>query len=200
MRKIFLDCGVREGDGIAAFLGDDKVGDGAYSRCLLPRNDSIEYEFIGFESPDYKFKEATKDRFANVQFTLIEKLVWTYDGYVDFDTDGESYDCRLLEVSRTEDALPWRHPNAAALVVQNPCIDLAGYIKRTFTPQDYLVLKFDIEGAEYEVLQRLISENLLPWLNELYVEYHWWGTASARAGIESTIRRHTHLYYRNDWP
>src|SRR4051794_7440361 len=111
MRKVFIDCGVREGDGIAAFLGDQAVAGGAYTRCLRPRSDAAEFEFVGFESPDYKYLTATRERFKDCRFELIDKLVWIHDGTVAFDSDGESVDCRLLQVSRMEDGEPWRHPN-----------------------------------------------------------------------------------------
>lgn len=200
MRKFFIDCGIREGDGVAAFLGDKDAGGGAYYSCLRPRDDAHEFSFIGFESPDFKFKEQTRRRFSHVPFTLIEQLVWTYDGMVAFDTDGESYDCRLFEVSRTQDKEPWRHPNPSAVIKELPCIDLARFIKENFTPEDYLILKLDIEGAEYDVLERLLFCNVLGWLNELYVEYHWWGKAWVREGLEEEIGKVEGLWYRNDWP
>lgn len=199
-RKVFIDCGVREGDGIAAFLGDEQVGYGAYFKCLKSRSDAHEFEFIGFESPDFRFKETTRERFAHVPFHLHEQLVWTYDGKVLFDSDGESMDCRLLEVSRTEDKDPWRHPNPKAVVMELPCIDLANFIRENFLPSDYLILKVDIEGAEYDVLDHLIQDNLLSWFNEMYIEYHWWGTVSLRESIEKAIRAQPHIHYRNDWP
>ena len=200
MRKIFIDCGIREGDAIAAFLGDKEVGGGQYYNCLQPRDDAGDFSFIGFESPDFKFKEATRKRFEQIRFELIEQLVWTYDGVVEFDTDGESYDCRLLQVSRTEDVEPWRHPNPIAVVKELPCIDLAGFLMNNFSSDDYLILKLDIEGAEYDVLERLIETNTISWLNELYAEYHWWGRMSLREQIEGSIANIKGLYYRNDWP
>jgi FkbM family methyltransferase len=200
MRKWFIECGTREGDGIAAFLGDKEAGGGAYYNCLLPRTDAREFSFIGFESPDFKFKELTRKRFEHVNFKLVEQLVWTYDGTVAFDSDGESSDCRLLEVSRTQDTEPWRHPNPDATIKALPCMDIGRFITANFTPADYLVLKLDIEGAEYDVLERLTELNLLGWLNELYVEYHWWGKAWLREKLETEIQQAPGLHYRNDWP
>jgi FkbM family methyltransferase len=200
MRKIFIDCGVREGDAIAAFLGDQEVGGGEYYNRLMPRDDAHEFSFIGFESPDFKFKEETRQRFAHLPFELKEQLVWIFDGSVEFDTDGESYDCRLLEVSRTENVEPWRHPNPLSELKLLPCIDLAAFVMDNFNPDDYLVLKLDIEGAEYDVLQRMIETNAINWLNELYAEYHWWGKVSLREQIEEHIRGKEGLHYRNDWP
>ena len=70
----------------------------------------------------------------------------------------------------------------------------------TFTPEDYLILKLDIEGAEYDVLERLTDANLLGWLNELYVEYHWWGTVSIRDPLRHPSLRSRDFITRNDWP
>ena len=200
MRKVFIDCGVREGDGIAAFLGDQTVGGGAYARCLRPRSDAAEFEFIGFESPDYKYLDDTRNRFSKINFVLIEKLVWTHDGAVAFDSDGESLDCRVLQVSRREEGDPWRHPNPSAIVRDLPCVDLARCLQEEFADGDYLVLKLDIEGAEYEVLDRLVETDTLSRVRELYVEFHWWGPVSLRTRIESYLQTHPEIHYRNDWP
>jgi FkbM family methyltransferase len=200
MRKVFIDCGVREGDAIAAFLGDQHVGFGQYHKCLKPRNDARDFEFIGFESPRYKFLEETRKRFAHVNFKLREQLVWTHDGHVAFDSDGESFDCRVLEVSCTPNVDPWRHPNPEAVIVKEPCIDLSKFVLSQFDPHDYLILKMDIEGAEYDVLKHMIESNALFRLSELYVEYHWWGKTEYREAIESHIHSIPHIHYRNDWP
>ena len=200
MRKVFIDCGCREGDAIAAFLGDQTVGWGAYHRCLKPRPDTNEYEIIGFESPDYKHLHSTRNRFSGVQFSLIEKLAWIHDGVVAFDSDGESVDCRLLQVSRLENIEPWRHPNPQAVVHDLPCIDLSRFLLTEFDATDLIVLKLDIEGAEYEVLERIVATDAVSRLSELYVEYHWWGRVSLRDQIEMALRHITSLHYRNDWP
>ncbi len=200
MRKVFLDCGVREGDGIAAFLGDQTVGGGAYARCLRPRSDAADFEFLGFESPDYRYLDATRNRFSNINFSLVEKLVWIHDGTVAFDSDGESSDCRLLQVSCLEEGAPWRHPNPSAVVRELPCIDLAKCLLEDFAEDDYVILKLDIEGAEYEVLDRMIDTKALSRVRELYVEFHWWGRASLRKRIESYLQTQPNIHYRNDWP
>jgi FkbM family methyltransferase len=200
MRKAFIDCGVREGDAIAAFLGDQTVGGGAYARCLRPRLDAAEFEFVGFESPDYRHLDATLKRFSEFKFSLIEKLVWIHDGAVEFDSDGESDDCRLLQVSCLDGGVPWRHPNELAVVQELPCIDLAKWLLENFGAEDYVVLKLDIEGAEYEVLDRLIETGAISRIRELYVEFHWWGRTSLRERIESYLLNEARIYYRNDWP
>lgn len=199
-RKVFLDCGAREGEAVAAFMGDRSGRDGAYFNCLKRHDDAHEFDFVGFESPGYKNKVQTIERLAGLRFTLIEKLAWTYDGEVEFDSDGISDDSRIYGVSRHEGGEPWRHGNPNAQVTNTPCLDFACYVKEHFSPNDYLILKMDIEGAEYDVLERMMQCGLLAWFKELYIEYHSWGRISLRPVIEEHIRAIPGIHYRNDWP
>lgn len=41
-----------------------------------------------------------------------------------------------------------------------------------FNDDDYIVLKLDIEGSEYEVLEELLVTNKINKINELFVEFH----------------------------
>jgi hypothetical protein len=45
-------------------------------------------------------------------------------------------------------------------------------MKTNFTPNDYVVLKLDIEGAEYPVLESMLDSSLAL-VDELTVEFHW---------------------------
>ncbi len=53
------------------------------------------------------------------------------------------------------------------------CIDFGAWLKTTFTPSDYVVLKLDIEGAEYDVLEKMITDGSIKYIAKLYVEFHW---------------------------
>jgi FkbM family methyltransferase len=51
-------------------------------------------------------------------------------------------------------------------------VDLASYILENFEPQDYLVLKLDVQGAEYQLVPHLISTGAIALLDEIHVEWH----------------------------
>jgi FkbM family methyltransferase len=51
-------------------------------------------------------------------------------------------------------------------------IDIADFIQRRIKRDDYLVVKMDIEGAEYDIIPRLIETNTLPLIDEFFVEVH----------------------------
>ena len=42
----------------------------------------------------------------------------------------------------------------------------------SFDEDDYIVVKLDIEGAEYELLNHMLSTNCLEYVNDLFVEFH----------------------------
>jgi FkbM family methyltransferase len=197
--KIFLDMGCREGDAIAAFLGDKTS---PYYPWIRPRPDAAQYYFFGWESPTYKGNAETRRRFKDLEFELIEKLAWVDDRtQVMFRTDGTRPDARIVFDERTD-------PHAACMTdcpvhFGIPCHDVAAFILERLPPDSYIVAKMDIEGAEYQVLDRLIDTGALDCLDELYVEYHEWGQPGRREQIERAILQRVaagELYYRNDWP
>jgi FkbM family methyltransferase len=53
------------------------------------------------------------------------------------------------------------------------CVNISEVIVELDKKYDFIVLKLDVEGAEYEILEHLISRNLISKLDQLYVEFHW---------------------------
>lgn len=200
MRKVFLDCGMREGDAIAAFLGDTTVGGGRYAKCLGCRADAAEYEFIGFESSDYKSWDRCRCRFYGIRFLGIEKLVWTHDGAVAFATDGDWEGCRVAQMLGQDVSHFVAGPATNLKVKHLPCLDFSKFLFTEFSPDDYIVVKMDIEGAEYDVLDEVIKTRAIEKIRELYVEYHSWGRTFLRSDIEIGLSRCSALHYRCDWP
>ena len=53
-----------------------------------------------------------------------------------------------------------------------PSIDIADFIQRNFKPQDFVVVKMDIEGSEYRVVPHLINSKAAHLVDEIFVECH----------------------------
>ena len=49
---------------------------------------------------------------------------------------------------------------------------MSKWITENFDKDDYIILKMDVEGAEYKVLEKMINENTINYVNKLYVEFH----------------------------
>jgi len=65
------------------------------------------------------------------------------------------------------------------------CIDLSEWIKDNFSSNDYIILKTDIEGAEYEVLEKICNDGTIQYINEIYSEFH-----RTRCGVSKARERH----------
>jgi FkbM family methyltransferase len=51
-------------------------------------------------------------------------------------------------------------------------IDFSNFIKTFFKKSDFIVVKLDIEGSEFNVLDKLIESNNIDYINEFYIEFH----------------------------
>ena len=56
--------------------------------------------------------------------------------------------------------------------IEVDCVSLVDYIKKNINISDYIVLKLDIEGAEFEVLDDLIENHLIEYINLIIIEWH----------------------------
>lgn len=51
-------------------------------------------------------------------------------------------------------------------------INFSNFIKNSFNKNNYIIVKMDIEGAEYDVLESLIETEAIHYINDLYIEFH----------------------------
>ncbi len=84
---------------------------------------------------------------------LERKAAWLYDG-----------ETRFIE-NITRSHLANGQPDATVV----PCFDFSAWLSRRRT---WVILKMDIEGAEYEVLERMISDGTDQKIAALLIEWH----------------------------
>lgn len=96
---------------------------------------------------------------------LHPQAVWTYDGKVKlymqpgFLSQGHSLCPEKDNVNEND-----------FLVVD--CIDFGKWLKGTFSEDDYLVARIDIEGGEYALLRSIIKDGSINIIDRLLVEFH----------------------------
>lgn len=145
MRKIFIDCGAHCGCSSRKFRKElDLKG---------------EYEIFSFEANSH----------LQTYYKCENKAVWIEDGihefYLKSPTSGGS---SLLEEKTRHNPENKRLSFTKTFV---ECFDLDKYIK-TFRPDDEIILKMDIEGAEYTVLPHMITGGSISYINQLLIEWH----------------------------
>ena len=117
-------------------------------------------DLIDVFDPDilYGFDPAaeTERYFIGDTHVIIEKkAAWIDDGGVSFHFDNE-------------------HPTASRVApsqVYVPCFDFPKWIEK-HSPGNYLIVKMDIEGAEFDILTRMIATGADGAIDELLVEWH----------------------------
>jgi len=99
--------------------------------------------------------------------TLHEEAVWIEDGNARlYLGDGQrAQGSSLLKEKMTGGLNEDRYQTVR-------CIDFSGWISRTFDVHDFIILKLDIEGAEYEVLKKMIADDTIGYINRLFIEFH----------------------------
>jgi len=148
MKKIFIDAGANTGISIKLFL--EKYPN------------SNEFEIHSFEAnPGLHSK---LDAYST-QATIYHKAVYIEDTTLDFYL-GTSLGSSLRK-DKTTGGISVNNK------IQVEAINLAQFIKNNFSKEDYIVLKLDVEGAEYDILPHFITEGIFDgWVNELFGEWH----------------------------
>ena len=62
-----------------------------------------------------------------------------------------------------------------------PSVDLAGFLIRRFHVDDFVVLKLDVEGAEYAIIPHLIASGAVNLIDEMFFEGHTDANSCCRA-------------------
>ncbi len=101
---------------------------------------------------------------------LVETALTTYDGFVDVFVEEQrlqSHDASTIMTSANVLQGAGAYFNATAL-------DVLTLFRKVFpvSVADHVVVKVDIEGAEFPVLKRAIFHGLLPLWDEVSVEWH----------------------------
>lgn len=154
MKKIFIDGGARIGESIEYLLDKRKDLEGCDVYFFECNSDHIETL--------YEIKKNNR----KYNFHVREEAIWIEDGimpfYISVDKWGD-LGC-TLDSSKTE-----------KLDLENPrivkTIDISKFIDN-FSDNDYLILKLDIEGSEYEVISKLIETEKIKKIKEIYIEWH----------------------------
>ncbi len=145
--KIFIDCGANKGSDINKFKINNKDHQSWRIIAFEPNTECVEYMTIN-------------NRLDNVE--LIEKAVWIEDSTMTFYIGSNTKSSTLRSDKRSLMSNKKRTVET---------IDLSKYISQ-FNEEDYIILVLDVEGSEYEVLEKMLTENTIDLIDKIYVEFH----------------------------
>ena len=68
-------------------------------------------------------------------------------------------------------------------------IDLSKWIMNNFSKEDLIVLKMDIEGAEYKIIPKMFEDGSVNYINYAFIEWHDWVMPEFKNSTGELVRR-----------
>ena len=153
-RKIFIDGGANKGQSTEAFLSQ------------WPKSE--DFEVYMFE-PDVASIKMIKSKsfFNSEKVQLLNRAIWVVNENLTFFVKSPTSEGNTIVKEKVE-AQSWKQKSE----YQVKAISLSNWIKNNFNLNDYIILKMDIEGAEYDVIKHLDATGTLQFVDVLFLEIH----------------------------
>ncbi len=169
MTFCFLDCGTNLGQGLKFF--------------------NKKYELFNNEKWYIYTFEANpfinlNNMFTNVDnITKIPKAIWINDDKIKFTSRGKNttelrikYNEGILQgggshisITRSDANIP-EHVDTSENMVD--CISFSNFVESIHNKYEKIIVKMDIEGAEFEIIEDMIKNNTIQYIDTLYMETH----------------------------
>lgn len=179
MKNIFLDCGTNLGQGLMQFISKELIDNTFEIHCFEPNPHAL----------DYSKKRFSDEKFKNYTIIFHEVALWVEEckktltleaftgEYVCMHT-GEhlGYDLKAGGASNIMGD-KWRKPGWIwdkwlSNDMEVDCIDFSDFLIKNVSKEDYVICKMDIEGAEFEIIPKLLEEKTINLIDEIYIEWH----------------------------
>jgi FkbM family methyltransferase len=144
------------------------VDAGAYDGDTLNCKELFDFDadvVYAFE-PNPKFKSKLNDWANNQDRFFFDAAIWTHTGTIEFAVDNTDTPLGSTVMSgktKIWDGSPHRDV---------PCIDFSKWLVQNVDFGDVVIVKMDIEGAEFPVIEKLIKDETDKLITKLYVETH----------------------------
>ena len=175
-RSLFIDCGGHDGCSTIKF----KLSD--------PTFDIITFEANPELWPYYE----------NLPTQLIKKLVSNYTGDAEFIIDPVDADGSSIIKEKNID-FHKKVKNEDCPVIVMPCVDLSEFIREKASYYQDIVLKLDVEGAEYAILEKMHQDGTLKHIKKLYAEFHWNKIGMPKERHDALIEKIKPFFEIEDW-
>lgn len=151
-RQIYVDLGANEGNTVASFYEENPT-----------------WEIYAFE-PNPLLAADLRKKFRGIRnIAIVEAAASDQAGTAKFYPGIDSSQSSTLLTGKIE-TLNWRVDYQHPYTVNT--VDLSHWLQKNTSMEDEIILKMDIEGAEYTVLQHLLNTRILTRIAELKVEWH----------------------------
>jgi FkbM family methyltransferase len=165
MKNVLLDLGTHYGQGLREFIGRFGV-DKTWKVYTFEANPVTFEKFLKEYAHETPYVEAcniaVSDHFGTITVNL--------ETPPNEDDTGMGSSVVPLDVWD-----PWGNNSSGTHFHQQrevSCFDFSRFILENFSKDDNIIVKMDIEGSEYDVLEKMIVDGSIEYLNHISVEWH----------------------------
>jgi len=157
-RYIYIDAGCNSGDTLELFC----------QKKIFPNANPTIHEIYLFDvNKNFEENISIIGQKYKIAPNFIPKAVWTTNGTIN---------CNFSKDKSISSSIIDQHNKSIIYyhdyITSVECIDFSQWILTNFQSNDQILLKMDIEGAEFEVLQKMIRDRSIFYIKELHIEYH----------------------------
>jgi len=145
---------------------------GLWFREVYPGHDK--FQITAFEADPFK----ARDWKAHPDIELVKMAAWTTNTSLDFISEGFGAHVTLANLTAQRaagvkvDLSRLGAKKETKRLLRVPALDIADFLRRRVTREDYVVVKMDVEGAETVLVPHLIASNVTALIDEFFVELH----------------------------
>lgn len=159
MKKIFLDCGTHFAQGlreISQIIGVDS-----------------NWVIHSWEANPYTFQQLDHNIYPN-NYQFHNQAISDHNGVITLNIEsvGVANTGQGSSIINRDLWLNPMHKGEFIKTVDVECIDLSAWLLQNCVSDDFVVIKLDIEGAEYAVLDKMIKDKSIELVDQLYIEWH----------------------------
>jgi FkbM family methyltransferase len=167
-KNIFIDCGTHYFEGFEDFAKRYNINSDWECYCFEANPHTyIKSQTKYQELVNKGFNIVHKQKAVAVTDSVI-KINCAYAGEDGYTNQGSN----ILEAPPTVDIQYGGAFNYSPEQITTPTIDFANFLIGIAKPEDKVIIKMDIEGSEFSVIDHLIAKNCLLLIDEIYIEFH----------------------------
>ena len=172
-KNVIFDLGANIGDSARFFVEPNFNGNDLKLKGICSKENK-KWEIHSFEAnPDFNEQlEVTKkmvENFGHKHFLYKQTAAWVSDQTMIFYLDTVNKERNFWGSSLHKEHIDAQRSGFKNIEVK--ALDISSMLSK-FTKEDFIVLKIDIEGSEYEILKHLIRQNTIFLVDIISVEFH----------------------------
>lgn len=187
MKKIFIDGGAHKGEALEVLLDKREDLQGCVAHFFEPNPDLI---------PELVEMGNTNERY---DIKVHHSALWIENGEIDFLESIARWNTLASTVVGSMNEI-WGLKLDRDNPKKVPSISLSNFLEE-LSEDDYIVVKLDIEGSEYFVIEDLFKTGEINKIDELFIEWHdhFFPHLKQKGNELRTKLSQTGIKINNDW-